>query len=165
MELAILAAVIVAIGAASAVSAKRVAPDERLAVYRMGNAHDVREPGWTLLIPVLDRGIRVDLRERRSEIRRQTLTSSDGQSVDISGHVRWQIHDPMMSVIHVRDIDEAVADFAAQAIREVVESSTRPELLDQPTLDATIATRIEAVLQRWGATVIAVEVRPTGASS
>ena len=65
-------------------SSIRIVPEyERLVVLRMGRLIGVKGPGLVLLIPFIDRGIRVDLREQYIEVTRQTCITKDNAPVDI----------------------------------------------------------------------------------
>ena len=75
---------------------------ERMVVFRLGRTDQamVRNPGLNFLIPVVDRPIKVDLRENLTEVPSQRTITRDNAPIDVDFLVFWRIVDPLTSVGH-----------------------------------------------------------------
>src|SRR5215470_3591059 len=79
----------------------RVIPEyQRLVVFRLGRVTGARGPGLVLLIPVVDRGVRVDLRERFFDVPPQPCITQDNATVSIDFLVYMKIVDALSSVLN-----------------------------------------------------------------
>src|SRR5215212_6812063 len=74
---------------------------ERMVVFRLGRTDEalVRGPGLNFLIPVLDRPVKVDLREALTEVPSQRTITRDNAPIDVDFLVFWRIVDPLTSVL------------------------------------------------------------------
>ncbi|MBA3436197.1 MAG: SPFH/Band 7/PHB domain protein, partial [Chloroflexi bacterium] len=74
---------------------------DRLVVFRFGrsNLSLVKGPGLVFLIPLVDRPVRVDLREQFIEVPSQTTITRDNAPINIDFLIYWRITDPLSSVI------------------------------------------------------------------
>jgi hypothetical protein len=80
-----------------------VPPYTRLIVFRLGRSRGSRGPGPVLLIPFVDRGITVDMREVFFDVPPQTCITADNASVSIDFLVYDKVIDPERSVLEVED--------------------------------------------------------------
>ncbi|RLF16825.1 MAG: SPFH/Band 7/PHB domain protein [Thermoprotei archaeon] len=142
-------------------SSIRIVPEyERLVVLRMGRLVGVRGPGLVLLIPFIDRGIRVDLREQYIEVQRQTCITKDNAPVDIDLLIYFKVFDPLKSVIEVRDFVGAATGIATTTLRAVVGDIELDEVLaKREYINQVLRTKLDEVTQRWGVKVTSVEIR------
>src|SRR3990172_8176305 len=84
----------------------RIVPEyQRLVVFRLGRVIGALGPGLVLLIPFVDRGVRVDLRERFFDVPPQTCITEDNASVSIDFLVYMKIVDALPSVLNVVDFE------------------------------------------------------------
>mgnify|MGYP003573703318 CR=1 FL=1 len=76
---------------------------ERLVVFRLGktSAERVRGPGLVILIPIIDRAVKTDLREQFIEVPSQTNITRDNAPIDIDFLIYYRIVDAMSSVVNV----------------------------------------------------------------
>ncbi|MGH9711103.1 MAG: SPFH domain-containing protein, partial [Candidatus Acidiferrales bacterium] len=93
---------------------------ERLVVFRFGRCIGQKGPGIIFLIPILDKAIWVDLRERYLEVPRQTCITKDNASISIDFLVYWKVSDPVQSVVQVQDFGGATRGIAMTTLRAVV---------------------------------------------
>src|ERR1035437_6190877 len=86
-----------------ATSIRIVAQWERMVVKRWGTTNPslVRDPGFRLLVPVMDEGIKVDMREQFIEVPRQTAITKDNAPLSVDFLIYWKIVDPLMSIVNV----------------------------------------------------------------
>jgi regulator of protease activity HflC (stomatin/prohibitin superfamily) len=139
----------------------RVVPEyQRLVVLRLGRLIGVRGPGLVMLIPLIDRGIRVDLRERVFEVTPQTCITVDNASVSIDFLIYSKIVDPTSSVINVQQFENASRGIAITTLRAVVGDMLLDEVLSRrEDINTTLRGKLDDVTSRWGIKVTAVEIR------
>ena len=96
-----------------------VAQWERMVVKRWGqtNPNLVREPGLRFLIPIVDQGIKVDLREQFIEVPRQTAITKDNAPLSVDFLIYWKIVDALMSIVNVANFQGALQGVAATSLR------------------------------------------------
>ncbi|HEU0243610.1 MAG TPA: SPFH domain-containing protein, partial [Candidatus Limnocylindrales bacterium] len=77
---------------------------EKMVVFRLGKTNElmVREPGLRFLIPIIDRPVKVDLRETLTEVPSQTTITKDNAPINVDFLVYWRISDPLRSVIQAQ---------------------------------------------------------------
>lgn len=133
---------------------------ERLVVMRLGRMIGVRGPGLVFLIPFIDRGIRVDLRERVREIPHQTCITKDNASISVDFIWYYKVLDPLQSVMQVEDFESAAEGMATTTLRAVIGSMLLDEVLSQrEAINQLLRTRLDEVTERWGVKVTNVEIR------
>lgn len=139
----------------------RVVPEyQRLVVLRLGRVIGVRGPGLVLLIPLVDRGIRVDLRERFFDVPPQTTITEDNAQLSIDFLVYTKIVDALPSVINVEDYEGASRGIAITTLRAVVGSMALDDVLaKREHINEALRDKLDEVTNRWGIKVTAVEIR------
>jgi len=141
--------------------AVRIVPEyRRLVVFRMGRCVGARGPGIVLLIPFLDRGIVVDLREVFFDVPPQTCITSDNASVSIDLLVYDKVIDPVRSVLEVEDFTGAARGLAITTLRAVVGSMNLDDVLSKrDEINQVLHEKLDVITDRWGIRVTAVEIR------
>ncbi len=133
---------------------------ERLVVLRLGRVVGVKGPGLVFLIPILDRGIRVSLRERVREIPHQTCITKDNASISVDFIWYYKVLDPLQSVMQVEDFESAAQGMATTTLRAVIGGMLLDEVLSQrEAINELLRTRLDEVTERWGVKVTNVEIR------
>ncbi|MDO9300530.1 MAG: SPFH domain-containing protein, partial [Anaerolineales bacterium] len=91
-------------------NAIRIVPEyQRLVVFRLGRCVGAKGPGIVLLIPVVDRGVKADLREQVREIPQQTSITKDNAPISIDFLWYFKVLDPAESVLQVGNFELAAA--------------------------------------------------------
>lgn len=143
-----------------ATSLKIIPQFERIVVLRLGRVIGVKGPGPVFLIPIIDQGIKVDLRERYIEVERQTCITKDNAPVDIDFLVYFKVFDPEKTVVSVSNFEGAATGIATTTLRAVVGDLTLDEVLAQrEKINSILRTKLDEVTERWGVKVTAVEIR------
>jgi regulator of protease activity HflC (stomatin/prohibitin superfamily) len=139
----------------------RVVPEyNRLVVFRLGRVIDAKGPGLILLIPFVDRGVRVDLRETFFDVPPQTTITKDNAPVSIDFLVYMKIVDALPSVVNVEDYDGASRGIAITTLRAVVGDMVLDDVLSRrDEINEALRTKLDEVTNRWGIKVTAVEIR------
>ncbi|MHB8872775.1 MAG: SPFH domain-containing protein [Myxococcaceae bacterium] len=142
-------------------SALRVVPEyQRLVVFRLGRVLGAKGPGLVLLIPAIDRGVRVDLRERYFDVPPQTTITEDNAQLSIDFLIYSKIVDALPSVLNVVDYEGASRGIAITTLRAVVGSMLLDDVLaKREKINEALRGKLDEVTNRWGIKVTAVEIR------
>jgi regulator of protease activity HflC (stomatin/prohibitin superfamily) len=153
---------IVALFVLSAVSsAIRIIQEyERLVVFRLGRCVGQKGPGLILLIPFIDKGIKVDLREQVREIPHQTSITLDNAPIAIDFIWYYKVVDAMQSVLQVGNFETAAQGMATTTLRSVIGAIPLDDVLSQRDhINQTLRVKLDEVTERWGVKVTNVEIR------
>lgn len=139
----------------------RIVPEyQRLVVFRLGRLIGERGPGLVLLIPFIDRGVRVDLRERYFDVPPQTTITEDNAHLAIDFLIYSRVVDAVPSVINVEDHEGASRGIAITTLRAVVGGMLLDDVLaKREDINAAMREKLDDVTNRWGIKVTAVEIR------
>jgi regulator of protease activity HflC (stomatin/prohibitin superfamily) len=139
----------------------RVVPEyQRLVVFRLGRCIGSKGPGIVLLVPVVDRGVKVDLREQVREVPHQTSITKDNAPISIDFLWYFKILDPAESVLQVGNFEMAAAGIAATTLRAVIGGIPLDDVLsEREHINNMLRTRLDEVTERWGVKVTNVEIR------
>lgn len=139
----------------------RIVPEyQRVVVFRLGRVIAVKGPGLIFLVPFIDRGIVVDLREQYIEVTRQTCITKDNAPVDIDFLIYFRVVDPRRSVLEVSDFRGAAIGIATTTLRAVVGDIDLDQVLARREyINEVLRTKLDEVTARWGVKVTAVEIR------
>jgi regulator of protease activity HflC (stomatin/prohibitin superfamily) len=144
------------------VAIKIVNQYERLLVFTLGRTspQEVKGPGWVFVVPVVQRGIRVDLRERFIEVPSQTSITKDNAPISIDFLIYWRIVDPYRSVVEVQNFDGALQNIATTTLRAVVGDILLDDVLSKrEQINEVLRVKLDEVTERWGGKVTTVEIR------
>jgi regulator of protease activity HflC (stomatin/prohibitin superfamily) len=157
----VIVVLIILLGVVLIASAIRVVPEyQRLVVLRLGRLLGVRGPGLVLLIPIVDRGIRTDLRERVFDVTPQACITQDNATLSIDFLIYSKIVDPAASVVNVQQYENASRGIAITTLRAVVGDMLLDAVLSRrEDINSTLRGKLDEVTERWGIKVTAVEIR------
>jgi regulator of protease activity HflC (stomatin/prohibitin superfamily) len=152
---------IVVIGFIFLANAIRIVPEyQRLVVFRLGRCVGARGPGIVLLIPIIDRGVKADLREQVREIPQQTSITKDNAPISIDFLWYFKVLDPTQSVLQVGNFEAAAAGIATTTLRAVIGGIALDDVFSSVSTSTTmLRTRLDEVTERWGVKVTNVEIR------
>ncbi|MBN2385902.1 MAG: SPFH/Band 7/PHB domain protein [Anaerolineales bacterium] len=142
-------------------SAIRIVPEyQRLVVFRLGRCVGTRGPGLILLIPVIDRAVKVDLREQVREIPHQTAITKDNAGISVDFIWYYKVLDPTESVLAVGNFEVAAQGMATTTLRAVIGGIPLDDALsEREHINTMLRTRLDEVTERWGVKVTNVEIR------
>ena len=133
---------------------------ERLVVFRLGRCVGQRGPGVVFLIPIMDRGVRVDLREQVREIPHQTSITKDNAPIAIDFVWYYKVVDAANTVLQVGSFEAAAMYMATTTLRSVIGGIPLDDVLSQREhINQLLRTRLDEVTERWGVKVTNVEIR------
>ena len=142
-------------------AAIKVVPEyQRLVVFRLGRCIGDRGPGLVLLIPFVDRPVRVDLREQVRDIPHQTCITQDNAPISIDFLWYYKILSPTDSVVQVGSFEAAAQGMATTTLRSVIGGIMLDGVLsEREHINNMLRTRLDEVTERWGVKVTNVEIR------
>ena len=135
---------------------------ERMVVFRLGRTDErlVRHPGLNFLIPVVDRPVKVDLRETLTEVPSQTTITKDNAPINVDFLVYWRIADPLKSVLAPQRLDQMLLGIASTTLRAVIGDISLDEVLSKrEQINEVLRVKLDEVTERWGGKVTTVEIR------
>lgn len=153
------AAILIAL--ALLVTAIRVIPEyQRLVVFRLGRSIGARGPGVVILIPIVDRGVKVDLREQVRDIPHQTSITKDNASISVDFIWYYKVLNATESVLQVGDFEAAAQGMATTTLRAVIGGIMLDDALsEREHINNMLRSRLDEVTERWGVKVTNVEIR------
>ncbi len=142
-------------------SAIKIVPEyQRLVVFRLGRCIGAKGPGLIVLIPFVDRAVRVDLREHVREIPAQTSITNDNAPINIDFLWYYKVIDPIQSVLQVGNFELAAQGIATTTLRSVIGGIMLDGVLsERETINTSLRIRLDEVTERWGVKVTNVEIR------
>ncbi|MEA3349388.1 MAG: SPFH domain-containing protein [Chloroflexota bacterium] len=152
---------VVVIGLILIASAIKIVQEyQRLVVFRLGRCVGEKGPGVIFLIPFVDKGIRVDLREQVREIPHQTVITKDNASISIDFVWYYKVLNAEDSVIQVGNFEQAAQQIATTTLRAVLGGIQLDEVLvEREHINNVLRVRLDEVTERWGVKVTTVEIR------
>src|SRR3954468_22520419 len=143
------------------VKAIRIIPEyQRIVVFRLGRLMATKGPGLVLLIPFVDKGTVVDLREFFLEIPRQDSITKDNAAISIDFIMYYKVFEPAMSVVQVSNFAGAATNIAATTLRAVVGDISLDDVLaKRDEINTMLRVKLDEVTERWGVKVTNVEIR------
>jgi regulator of protease activity HflC (stomatin/prohibitin superfamily) len=152
-------AVVVLLGLLS--SAIRIVQEyERGVIFRLGRLIGAKGPGLILLIPFIDRMVKVDLRTVTLDVPSQEAITSDNVTIKVNAVCYFRVIDPQSAVVQIEDYRRATWQIAQTSLRSVIGEAHLDELLAQrERINDKLATIIDEATEPWGIKVSQVEVK------
>ena len=133
---------------------------ERAVVFRLGRFRGVRGPGLIVLLPFVDRVVKVDLRIYTDDIPPQDVITRDNVSVTVNAVVYRRIVDPSRAILGVEDVAIATAQVAQTTLRSVLGRADLDTLLTkQESLGADLQGIIAQQVAEWGVEILSVDMK------
>lgn len=119
--------------------------------FTLGRLSGRLEPGLRLVVPLVQRMIRIDKRIRNRDLPRQVVITRDNVTASIDAVVYFKVVDPVKAVLNVENYELAVKDRAKVVLRDVVGEITLDELLaNRDEVAARVRTQVEQFISQWG---------------
>lgn len=134
---------------------------EKLVVLRWGRLERVSEPGLRFIVPFMEDGRKVDLRERVQRVPTQKYITSDNVVVDMDFVIYYRVMDDSaeQAVLNVQNFELAVVNLALSTLRAVIGSTTLASALaEREKVRDALQIRLDEVTGRWGVKVSQVEI-------
>ncbi len=134
--------------------------DERGVILRLGKFSGIRGPGLIILVPGIEKMLKIDLRLVTMDIPSQDIISKDNISLKVNGVVYFKVSNPERAIISVENYYHATAQIAQTTLRSVVGQYELDEILaKRDAINAKLQSILDEVTEPWGIKVTNVEVK------
>src|SRR5579862_476611 len=141
-------------------SARVVNQYEKGIVMRMGKYHNLVSSGLTIIMPLTDSMIRVDMREQVISVPPQKLITKDNVTVEVDAVVYYKVVDPVKSQFEVQDFGYACTTLAQTNLRNLIGDRTLDEtLVARDMINTNLRQVLDEATNGWGVKVTRVEVQ------
>ncbi len=133
---------------------------ERLVVFRLGRIIGQRGPGLVLLIPIVDKAVKVSLRTVTMDVPPQDIITKDNVTVKVNAVIYFRVVDVQRAVIEVENFLYATSQIAQTTLRSILGEAELDELLaEREKLNSSLQQVIDRHTEPWGIKVSTVEVK------
>jgi len=133
---------------------------ERAVVFRLGRLIGEKGPGLIILIPIIDKMVRVSLRTIALDVPPQDIITRDNVSIKVSAVIYFRVIDPRKAVVEVQDYLFATSQMSQTTLRSIVGQSELDELLAaRDKINKELQSIIDSHTEPWGIKVSNVEVK------
>ena len=133
---------------------------ERAVVFRLGRLVGAKGPGIVILIPIIDRMVKVSLRLLVMDVPPQDVITKDNVSVKVNAVVYFRVMDPAKAVTEVEDYVYATSQLAQTTLRSILGQSELDELLaSRDKINSQLQQILDRQTDPWGIKVTTVEVK------
>lgn len=134
---------------------------ERIVIFRLGRVLEkAKGPGIILVMPIIDRPVRVDLREFLIEIPEQTCITKDNAPISIDFLIYLRVINPVNTIVSVQNFQVAARGLATTTLRAVIGDIHLDDVLSKrEEINKFLQAKLDEVTGRWGVKVTTVEIR------
>lgn len=133
---------------------------ERAVVFRLGRLIGAKGPGLILLVPIVDKAVKVDLRVITLDVPKQKIITLDNVTVDVDAVVYLRVNEPTNAVVKVNDYLVASSLLAQTTLRNLLGQITFDDILaKREELNKKIQGILDAETDPWGVKVASVNIR------
>jgi regulator of protease activity HflC (stomatin/prohibitin superfamily) len=133
---------------------------ERGVIFRLGKLLDAKGPGVILLIPIVDKMVKMDLRVVTIDVARQEVMTRDNVPATVDAVVYFRVVDPIAAVVKVENFWKATSLIAQTTLRSVLGQAELDELLShRDKINQTLQEIIDRQTDPWGIKVTSVEIK------
>ncbi len=137
-----------------------VRPYEKGLVVRLGRYRRTLEPGFNLVIPLVDSVIRVDMREQVINVNPQQVITKDNVSVLVDAVIYTKVIDPVKAEFAVANFELAATTLAQTTLRNLIGDKTLDDtLVARDALNTALRDTLDTVTHNWGVKVTRVELK------
>jgi regulator of protease activity HflC (stomatin/prohibitin superfamily) len=133
---------------------------ERGVIFRLGRLIGAKGPGLILLIPMIDKMVKVSLRTVPMDVPPQDIITKDNVTVKVNAVAYFRVMDPNKAIVDVEDYIYATSQIAQTTLRSVLGQVDLDDLLgERDKINRELQTIIDQQTEPWGVKVSVVEVK------
>ena len=141
-------------------SIRQINQYERGILFSLGKFSRILNPGWHVILPVIQSFDKVDIRTKAVDVPAQEVITKDNVSVKINAVLYYKIFDASKAILEVEDFKYAVAQLAQTTMRNAVGAVSLDELLNaREKISVEICNIIDKATDPWGIKVENVELK------
>jgi regulator of protease activity HflC (stomatin/prohibitin superfamily) len=133
---------------------------ERGVIFSLGRFGGIRNPGLTLIVPIIQTMRKVDMRIKTADIPRQEVMTRDNIPMLVNAVVYFKVVDPEAVIIKIEDHIFAVRQYTQAALRDVIGNSEMDSVLtERETIAESIKKIVDAETSGWGVDVESIKIQ------
>ena len=133
---------------------------ERGVIFRLGRVIQAKGPGLIILIPVVDKMVKVSMRLIAMDVDPQDVISMDNVSVKVNAVIYFRVIDPIKAIVEVEDYGYAMSQLAQTTLRSVCGQAELDELLSaRDKINSQLQEILDLHTDPWGIKVATVELK------
>lgn len=133
---------------------------ERGLLFTMGRYSGLKQPGWRIIVPVLQKMSKVDIRTKAVDVPDQDAITKDNVSVRVNAVIYYKVADPAKAILEVQDYFYATSQLAQTTMRNVMGEVSLDQLLaERDEIAKRIMTIVDKASDPWGIDVVSVELK------
>ncbi len=133
---------------------------ERGVIFRLGRVIKAKGPGLIILIPIIDKMVKVSLRLIAMDVDPQDVITRDNVSVKVNAVVYFRVIDPIRAIVEVENYGYAMSQLAQTTLRSVCGGAELDELLsEREKVNSHLQEILDSQTDPWGIKVSAVELK------
>jgi regulator of protease activity HflC (stomatin/prohibitin superfamily) len=133
---------------------------ERAVIFRLGKYSGLKGPGLIILIPILDRMVKVSLRTIAFDVPSQDIITKDNVSVKVNAVIYYRVVEPDKAIIQIEDFNYASSLVSQTTLRSVLGQSDLDELLShRDMINSKLTQIIDRETEPWGIKIMNVELK------
>ncbi|MES0363232.1 MAG: slipin family protein [Desulfobacteria bacterium] len=133
---------------------------ERGVIFRLGRVIGAKGPGLIILIPIIDKMVKVSLRLIAMDVDPQDVITRDNVSLEVNAVIYYRAMDPVKAVIEVENYMYATSQLAQTTLRSVCGQAELDELLsEREKINSRLQEILDTQTDPWGIKVSTVEVK------
>ncbi|MGB9939744.1 slipin family protein [Methanosarcina sp.] len=141
-------------------SIKMVNEYERVVIFRLGRLSGVKGPGIFLIIPIVDKAMKIDLRVVAIDVPKQAVITKDNVTVEVDAVVYYKVVEPGAAITQVENYMFATSTLSQTTLRDVMGQMELDELLsERESINKQIQELLDAYTDPWGIKVTGVTIR------
>ncbi|MCH8945956.1 MAG: slipin family protein, partial [Nanoarchaeota archaeon] len=139
---------------------KQVNQFERGVKFRFGKYIGLMQPGWRIVIPIIESWVRVDLRIRTFDVTTQECVSKDNISIRVNAVLYFKVKDASKAILEVEEFEFAVSQLSQTTMRNIVGEFELDEILQQrEKISKKIQSIVDDATDVWGIKVTRIELK------
>jgi regulator of protease activity HflC (stomatin/prohibitin superfamily) len=133
---------------------------ERGVIFRLGRIIDAKGPGLIILIPIVDKMVKVSMRLVAMDVDPQDVITLDNVSVKVNAVIYFRVIEPIKAIVEVENYTYAISQLAQTTLRSVCGGAELDELLSaRDKINAQLQEILDTHTDPWGIKVATVELK------
>ena len=133
---------------------------ERLVIFRLGRLIGAKGPGLIMLVPIVDKAVKVDLRVVTLDVPKQKIITLDNVTIDVDAVIYLRVNEPANAVVRVNDYLLASSLLSQTTLRNLLGQYPFDDILSKrEELNKRIQETLDAETDPWGVKVTSVNIR------
>ena len=156
----VLLSLLIVIGIILLMSIRQITEYERCILFRFGKFKKILNPGWNIVLPIIESYQKIDIRTKAVDVAEQDAITKDNVSIRINAVLYYKVFDASKAVIAVEHYQYAVSQLAQTTMRNAVGAVSLDELLsERDKISSEICKVIDEATDPWGIKVENVELK------